>query len=61
MAAVSFRRSSELPDLSHAVSISSLGVLGISIVPVMVLAVALPTTLMDRLQQQSALLDELFE
>jgi hypothetical protein len=44
MAAVSFRRSSELPDLSHAVSISSLGVLGISIVPVMVLAAALPTT-----------------
>jgi two-component system sensor histidine kinase/response regulator len=44
MAAVSFRRSCELPDLSHAMSISSLGVLGISIVPVMVLAVALPTT-----------------
>jgi two-component system, sensor histidine kinase and response regulator len=50
MAAVSFRRSSELPDLSHAVSISSLGVRGISIVPVMVLAVALPTTEWRRVQ-----------
>ena|SRR6266511_2165290 len=61
MAAVSFTRSSELPDLSHAVSISSLGVLGISIVPVMVLVVALLTSLVDRLQQQRALLNELFE
>jgi PAS domain-containing protein len=43
------------------VSIWSLGVLGISIVSVMVLVVALLTTLVDRLQQQSALLDELFE
>ena len=61
MAAVSFTRSSEIPYLSHAVSISSLGVLGISIVPVMVLVAALLTSLVDRLQQQSALLDELFE
>jgi NO-binding membrane sensor protein with MHYT domain len=50
MAAVSFRHSSELPDLSHVVSLSSLGVLGISIVPVMVLAVALPTTEWRRVQ-----------
>jgi NO-binding membrane sensor protein with MHYT domain len=61
MAAVTFTSTTEVPDISHAVSIWSLGVLGISIVPVMVLAVALLTTLMDRLQQQSALLDELFE
>jgi len=61
MAAVRFVLSSEIPDLSHAVSIWSLGVLGISIVPVMVVVVALLTTLVDRLQQQSALLDELFE
>ena len=61
MAAVRYTLSSQIPDLSHAVSIWSLGVLGISIVPVMVLVVALLTTLVDRLQQQSALLDELFE
>lgn len=61
MAAVSFTRSSELPYLSHAVSISSLGVLGISIVPVMVLVVALLISLVDRLQKQRALLDQLFE
>jgi PAS domain S-box-containing protein len=61
MAAITFTYAAEVPDLSHAVSIWSLGVLGISIVSVMVLVVALLTTLVDRLQQQSALLDELFE
>ena len=61
MAAVTFTYSDEVPDLSHAVSISSLGILGISIVPVMVLVVALLTSLVDRLQKQRALLDELFE
>src|SRR5712691_6128393 len=61
MAAVSFTRSSEIPDFTHAVNISSLGILGISIVPVMGLVVALLTSLVDRLQQQRSLLDELFE
>jgi NO-binding membrane sensor protein with MHYT domain len=61
MAAITFTYAAEFPDLSHAVSISSLGILGISIVPVMVLVVALLTSLVDRLQKQSALLDQLFE
>ena len=55
MAAVTFTYSDEVPDFSHAVSISSLGILGISIVPVMVLVVALLTSLVDRLQKQRAL------
>jgi PAS domain S-box-containing protein len=61
MAAVIFTYTEELPDLTHAVSIESLGILGISIVPLMVLIVALLTSLADRLQKQRALLDELFE
>ena len=61
MAATSFTYAEELPDLSHAVHISSLGVLGITIVPLMVLIVAFLTSLVDRLQKQTALLDELFE
>jgi PAS domain S-box-containing protein len=61
MAAATFTYSDEIPDLSHAVRISSLGILGIIIVPVMVLAVSLLTSLVDRLQKQKALLDELFE
>jgi len=61
MAAVSYTRSSKLPDLSHAVSISSLGTAGIGIVAVMVLGIALLTSLVDRLEKQRALLDELFE
>jgi PAS domain S-box-containing protein len=61
MAAVIFTYTDGLTDLTHAVSIESLGILGISIVPVMVLVVALLTTLVDRLQKQRALLDELFE
>jgi PAS domain S-box-containing protein len=61
MAATSFTYAEELPDLSHAVDISSLGDLGISIVPLMVPIVALLTSLVDRLQKQTALLDELFE
>ena len=61
MAAVSYMRVSELPDLSHAVSISSIGVIGISIVPVMMLVVVILTSVADRLRKQRALLDELFE
>ncbi|HEY3053634.1 MAG TPA: MHYT domain-containing protein [Thermoanaerobaculia bacterium] len=61
MAAVTFRYSAARTDTSHLVSISSLGIVGISIVPVMVLVVALLTSLADRLQKQRVLLDELFE
>jgi two-component system sensor histidine kinase UhpB len=61
MAGVIFVYSTAARDLSHTVSISSLGVLGISIVPVMVLVVTLLTSLLDRLQKQRSLLDELFE
>jgi signal transduction histidine kinase len=42
------------PDLSHAVGISALGVLGASVVPVTLLVVALLTSLVDRLRSASA-------
>src|SRR5216684_2627727 len=61
MAAVTFMYSSELPNLSHAVRISPIAILGISVVPVMVIVVALVTSVVDRLQKQKTLLDELFE
>jgi two-component system, NarL family, sensor histidine kinase UhpB len=48
-------------NLSQVVSISSLGILAVSIVPVMVLVVNLMTCLLDKLRKQKALLDELFE
>lgn len=61
MAAVAFTASGEIRDLSHAVSISSVDVIGISVIPAMVLVVALLTIFADRLQTQRALLDQLFE
>jgi PAS domain-containing protein len=61
MAAANYTPSAAAPDLSHAVSISFLGTVGITIVTLMVLVVALLTSLADRLQEQRALLDELFE
>jgi PAS domain S-box-containing protein len=61
MAAATFTRSSAIPDLSHAVSISTLGTVGIAIITLMVLGIAMLTCLVDRLQEQSALLNELFE
>jgi two-component system, sensor histidine kinase and response regulator len=61
MAAVTFTYSDEVPDFSRAVSITSVGTLGISTVPAMVLAVALLTSLVDRLEKRRVLLDELFE
>jgi PAS domain S-box-containing protein len=61
MTAVVFVPSTHVAEFSRTVSISSLGLLGISIVPVMVLVVALVTPFVDRLQRQRALLDELFE
>jgi PAS domain S-box-containing protein len=61
MAGTFFTFSAAAPDLSHAVSISPIGFVGISIVPVMFFVVALLTSLVDRLQRQSALLEDLFE
>jgi PAS domain S-box-containing protein len=61
MAAASFTPAAVAPDLSHAVSISFLGSVGIALVTLMVLVAALLTSLVDRLQEQRALLDELFE
>jgi signal transduction histidine kinase len=55
MAGVTFG-SGEGADLSHAVGIGSLGILGICIVPVMILIVGLITSLADRLQNQGMLL-----
>jgi signal transduction histidine kinase len=50
MAGVMFMYSAQAPDMSHAVTMASLGVLGISVVPVMVLVVVLLIALADRLQ-----------
>ena len=61
MAASTFTSSTAPPDLSHAVSISTLGIAGFSGVPIMVLALTILTSMLDRLQQQKTLLDELFE
>jgi two-component system sensor histidine kinase/response regulator len=48
MAAANFISTGEAPDLSHAVSVSSLGVAGITIVTLMVLALAVLTSVVDR-------------
>ena len=62
MAAASFTPSAAATiSLSHAVSISFLGTVGITVVTLMILVVALLTSLADRLQEQRALLDQLFE
>jgi len=52
-------RAGPLPD--HAVSIRAIGVIGISVVPVTVLAVALLTSFIDRLRKERAVLDKLFD
>ena len=57
----SFTRSAEVPELSHAISISSLGAAAIAMVTLMVLVITLATSLVDRLWKQRALLDGLFE
>jgi two-component system sensor histidine kinase/response regulator len=48
MAAAGFRFTGEAPDLSHAVSVSSLGITGITIVTFMVLGLAVLTSVIDR-------------
>jgi PAS domain S-box-containing protein len=61
MASATFTHSEEFPDISHSVSISVLGSVGIGIVGLMVLVLVVTTSVLDRLQQQKSLLDELFE
>jgi PAS domain S-box-containing protein len=48
MAAASFKFTGEAPDLSHAVSVSSLGITGITIATFMVLGLAVLTSVVDR-------------
>jgi diguanylate cyclase (GGDEF)-like protein/PAS domain S-box-containing protein len=58
MAAVSFSPADEMPDLSHAVGISHLGIAAISITSLLVLILAIVTAFLDRLlAAQRALLD----
>jgi signal transduction histidine kinase len=61
MAGVVFMTSAEPALLPHTVSIRSLGLIGISVIPITVLVIAVLTTALDRLEKQRALLDELFE
>jgi PAS domain S-box-containing protein len=61
MASASFTASAAAPDLTHALRISSLSAAGIGAVALTVLAVALVSTTVDRIQEQRALLDSLFE
>jgi PAS domain S-box-containing protein len=49
MAAASFSPSDKVPDLSHAVGISSLGTAAISITSMLVLVLAIVTSFLDRL------------
>jgi signal transduction histidine kinase len=51
MAAATFTPSGTFPDLYHAVSITTLGVAGMVLVPLMVLGIAVLTSMVDRLQQ----------
>jgi two-component system, sensor histidine kinase and response regulator len=48
MAAAGFTYTGEAPDLAHAVSVSSLGITGITIVTFMVLGLAVLTSVVDR-------------
>jgi PAS domain S-box-containing protein len=61
MASVAFVPSATPPELTNAVSVASIGAVGITIVPLMVIVVALVTSFVDRLREQRALLDDLFE
>jgi PAS domain S-box-containing protein len=61
MAAATFTASPAVPNLSQAVQVTPLGITGIVTVTLMVLVGAVITSLVDRLQERSALLDELFE
>ena len=60
MAAVTFIRSDTIPDLSRAISITTIGAIGIAAVTVMVLVVALLTSFADQLDKERALFSNLF-
>ena len=51
MAASTFTRSDRPPDLSHVVSVTTLGYIATTVVPLMVLAIAVLTSMVDRLQR----------
>jgi two-component system sensor histidine kinase/response regulator len=57
MAATTFLRSAEAPDFSHVVSISLVAAEAITIVPIMVLVVAVVTSVVDRLREQRDLFE----
>ena len=61
MAASTFTASPGLLDPAHAVRVTLLGTVGFVTVAVMVLAVALLTCLVDRLEERNALVNGLFE
>lgn len=61
MAAVTYARSATSPDLSHAVPISLISIGWVTVVPLMALGLALVSSLADRLQKQSELLNEVLE
>jgi PAS domain S-box-containing protein len=61
MAGVTYTYSAEIPNLAGDVNIYSLGIAGMSVVPVMFLFVVLLTSTVDRVRKQRALLNELFE
>jgi signal transduction histidine kinase len=51
MAAATFTATQTNPDFSHAVSVTALGITGTAVVPLMVLAIAVLTSMVDREQQ----------
>ena len=51
MAAATFTATQANPDFSHAVSVTALGIIGTVVVPLMVLAIAVLTSMADRQQQ----------
>jgi PAS domain S-box-containing protein len=61
MAGARFTPSAVTGDLSYAISVPILGAVGIAAVVGMVLALAVLTSVADRLEKQRSLLDELFE
>lgn len=61
MAAASFTATTGIPDFSHSVRVTLLGVAGILAVTAIVLFGAINTALVDRLQEKSAQLGRLFE
>ena len=61
MWAATFTPSAMVPDLAHAVSISSAGAAGMGAVSGMILVLTLAALLVNRLQEKETLLDELFE